>query len=95
MGQYFKDNNSPKTNLLVKHIRGFEYQTTPSEIDALLFEINLINKYEPKYNIRLKYSKTYPYIEITKGNNVNLRLTNKIKNNNSLYFGPFPEGYSA
>src|SRR5699024_12551988 len=62
---YFKGNNDHKTQLLVMDIVDFEYIVTSTEIDALILEMNLIKKYDPKYNVMLKDDKSYPYIKIT------------------------------
>src|SRR5690625_7765348 len=48
---YFKGNNNEKTQRLVMEIVDFEYIVTSSEIDALILEMNLIKKYDPKYNV--------------------------------------------
>src|SRR5699024_7431361 len=62
---YFKGANDQKTQRLVMDIADFEYIVTSSEIDALILEMNLIKKYDPKYNVMLKDDKSYPYIKIT------------------------------
>ncbi|MFR9292690.1 MAG: GIY-YIG nuclease family protein, partial [Peptococcus niger] len=49
-----------KTKALVRHIADFEYIVVTSETEALLLEMNLIKKYNPRYNISLKDGKTYP-----------------------------------
>lgn len=95
MKSYFSGVQSSKTAILVKNISGFDYQVTPSEVDALLLEQNLINKYEPKYNIRVKRGRVYPYIEITSGLNKEIKTTAKISNNGSKYYGPFPDGVGS
>ena len=62
---YFKQKHTGKTAMLVRDIEDFEYILTSSELEALLLEINLIKKHDPKYNILLRDDKTYPYIKIT------------------------------
>ncbi|NQX83353.1 MAG: GIY-YIG nuclease family protein, partial [Mycoplasmataceae bacterium] len=96
MKQYFKDNLSPKNKLLLINIVDFDFQVCSSEIDALVLEQNLINEYEPKFNIKIKASTTYPYIELRTGTSISLVISKKLKfNRNSKYFGPYPNGYSA
>lgn len=95
MKQYFNGNLSPKNQLLVKNIVDFDYQITPSEVDALILEQELINEHEPKYNIRIKEAKIYPYIELTAGTNKELKVTKNYLKNGSKYFGPFPEGLGS
>ena len=65
LSSYFKSTHTGKTACLVRDIRDFDYIITSSELEALLLEINLIKKHDPKYNILLRDDKTYPYIEIT------------------------------
>lgn len=55
-----------KTDLLVGHIAQLDIIQTASQAEALLLEASLIKQYQPKYNVELKDSKTYPYIQITK-----------------------------
>ncbi|MDR1665194.1 MAG: GIY-YIG nuclease family protein, partial [Clostridiales bacterium] len=52
---------NPKTYYLVSNIRTFEYIVTENEIEALILECNLIKLHRPKYNVRLKDDKSYPY----------------------------------
>ena len=62
---YFTGRVTGKTQKLVSEIVDFEYIVTGSELEAFILEINLIKKYDPKYNILLKDDKSYPYIELT------------------------------
>ena len=62
---YFTGTHTGKTAMLVKDIVTFDYILTSSELEALLLEINLIKKYNPRYNILLRDDKTYPYISLT------------------------------
>lgn len=60
-------NNSPKdrkTTVLVSHITDFDFILTKSEIEALIEENRLIKQYKPRYNIRLRDDKSYPYVVI-------------------------------
>ena len=91
--QYFHGSAKPsKVAAMVEHIADFSYIITPSEIDALALENNLIKKYKPKYNILLKDDKTYPYIKAhTKEEFPRFSITRKIKKDGK-YFGPFMGG---
>lgn len=91
--QYFHGSAKPsKVAAMVEHIADFSYIITPSEIDALALENNLIKKYKPKYNILLKDDKTYPYIKAhTKEEFPRFSVTRKIKKDGK-YFGPFMGG---
>lgn len=93
MKQYFDRDLSPKNMLLIKNIKAFDFQVTNNEIDALILEQTLINEYEPKFNIKIKSSKIYPYIEVKKEPRISVSITKKTKNKNSKYFGPYPDGY--
>ena len=62
---YFTGSHDAKTQRLVNEIEDFEYIVTSSDKEALILELNLIKKYDPKYNIMLKDDKSYPYLKIT------------------------------
>lgn len=84
---------SPKTKLLVTHIYKVEYIVTGTEVEAFLLEASLIKKHRPKYNIRLKDDKTYPYIRFSmKDEFPRIYLARKVKKDGSLFFGPFTSG---
>ena len=96
MKQYFKDNLSPKNKLLIKNIVDFDFQVCGSEIDALVLEQNLINEYEPKFNIKVKASKKYPYIEVKINPNIKISVSKQLNfKKSSKYYGPYPDGFSA
>ncbi|HAP8141694.1 TPA: excinuclease ABC subunit UvrC, partial [Enterococcus faecium] len=80
-----------KTERLVSEIEDFEYIVTESNIEALLLEINLIKKNDPKYNIMLKDDKTYPFLKITNEKYPRLVITRKVLKDKALYFGPYPD----
>lgn len=62
---YFNGSSkSAKTQILVSHIADFEFIITSSDVESYVLENNLIKKYYPKYNIRLKDDKSYPYISV-------------------------------
>ncbi len=89
VNSYFRTNQDLKTNLLLSHIHDIEYTVTPSEIDALTLEDQLINQYQPKYNILLKSDSSYRYICLTKTNPPKITTSRRpIKNQYCL--GPFP-----
>ncbi|MGT2682084.1 excinuclease ABC subunit UvrC [Streptococcus porci] len=92
---YFRGSHDTKTELLVSEIEDFEFIVTESNIEALLLEINLIQENLPKYNIRLKDDKSYPFIKITKEMYPRLLITRQVKKNDGLYFGPYPDSGAA
>nr|WP_269844965.1 excinuclease ABC subunit UvrC [Lottiidibacillus patelloidae] len=92
---YFTGSHDGKTQRLVSEIVDFEYIITSSDIEALILEINLIKKYDPKYNIMLKDDKTYPYIKLTGEKHPRLIITRKVKKDKGKYFGPYPNAGAA
>ena len=98
VSSYFNGTKYGKTKLLVSNIYDFEYIVTESEKEALLLEINLIKKYDPKYNIIFRDDKQYPYIMLSYDKYPELsiiRPNKKTKRNNIKLFGPYPNGYAA
>lgn len=97
VSSYFNREHTGKTKALVSNIRDFEYIVTQTEVESLLLEINLIKKYEPKYNILLKDNKSYPYIEITGETYPRLIISRprKIKGHKGKLFGPYPNAMAA
>ncbi|CAM4166588.1 excinuclease ABC subunit UvrC [Listeria booriae] len=92
---YFTGSHDGKTQRLVQEIRDFEYIVTSSNVEALLLEINLIKKHDPRYNIMLKDDKTYPFIKITNERHPRLIITRQVKRDKGKYFGPYPNVYAA
>src|SRR5699024_8794807 len=85
---YFKGANDQKTQRLVMDIADFEYIVTSSEIDALILEMNLIKKYDPKYNVILKDDQCYRYIKITNEGRPQLVIERQLKKDGRKYSGP-------
>ncbi len=92
---YFLDTKdmSPKTRLLVQNIFEVEYILTKTEVEAFLLEASMIKKHRPKYNIRLKDDKAYPYIKFTfQEEYPRLYLARKVQKDGAFYFGPYTSG---
>lgn len=92
---YFQDSkdHSPKTKFLVRQIQHIDYILTTTEVEAFLLEASLIKKHRPRYNIRLKDDKAYPYIRVSSADRFpRLYLARKVKKDGSLYFGPYTSG---
>ena len=97
VNSYFtKSNKDVKTTALVEHIADFDYIITENEVEALIFEAEMIRKHKPHYNILLKDQKSFPFVAITnerfpriiKARNViNKENANKFRN----YYGPYVE----
>ena len=90
---YFRSKQqSLKTNLLVEHIQDIDIIPTHSEAEALLLEASLIKEHQPKYNIELKDSKSYPYIQITKEEYPLVSVVRPTRKNKSIkadFYGPY------
>ena len=90
VSSYFnKEQESPKTRVLVSKIAEIKFTVTDSEYDALLLENNLIKKHQPRYNVMLKDDKTYPWICIKNEAFPRIFSTRKRLNDGSKYFGPY------
>ncbi len=95
---YFRGTLTGKTALMVSEVDHFEYIVTKTETESFILEINLIKKYNPKYNILLKDDKTYPYIEYIRKPYPALKVSRYIslkKSDKKLLFGPYPNAYAA
>lgn len=98
LSSYFRGTHTGKTAKMISEIADFTYIVASRELEAFIIEINLIKKYDPKYNILLKDDKTYPYIEYIKNPYPKLkvsRYTNIKKSENKKLFGPYPNAYAA
>ena len=95
VSQYFQNSRkNTKTFQMVSSVEDFEYILCKTEIEALTLENALIKQYSPKYNIRLKDAKSYPYIKITVGEFPKILYTRSRLSDRAKYFGPF-SGTSA
>jgi excinuclease ABC subunit C len=84
-----------KTRELVKHIVDFDVIRTDTPTEALILENELIKRYQPKYNVMLRDSKTYPYLKITNEEWPRLILTRLIVDDGGRYFGPYTSAGAA
>jgi len=83
-------NLPPKIQQLVPRIHDLEFVVTNSEQEALILECNLIKKYAPRYNVRLKDNKTFPYLKIDVNEDWSgVYITRRIQKDGARYFGPF------
>jgi len=89
VSSYFNRTNlDPKTENLVKNIKSTDFIAVDNEKEALILENNLIKKYQPKYNIHLRDSKRYAYIQLTDEHFPKLQIARK-KTKTGIFFGPF------
>ena len=90
VSSYFNKNQANrKTELLVRNIADIRHMVVETEQDALLLENNLIKKYQPRYNIRLKDDKTYPWIVVKNERFPKVFQTRNVIKDGSIYFGPY------
>jgi len=79
-----------KTRQMVRRITDIDWIVVGSELEALILEMNLIKKYRPQFNVRLKDDKRYPYIKVHWANPFpKLTVTRQMVNDGSRYFGPY------
>lgn len=90
VSQYFQNSRkNQKTERMVRAAEDFQYIVCATEIEALSLENTLIKQYSPKYNIRLKDAKSYPYIKITAGEYPRVVYTRTRLSDRARYFGPY------
>jgi excinuclease ABC subunit C len=86
----------PRIEMMVGRVAHFDLILTETEAEALILECTLIKKHRPKFNVRLKDDKTYPYLKIQLAEDFpRIQWTRKILRDGARYFGPFPSAYSA
>jgi len=96
--QYFQSNknHSPKVISMVSHIAEFEYIVVDNELEALILECNLIKEHSPKYNIRLKDDKMYPYVKVTVNEDFpRVFMVRRVLKDGAKYYGPITDGYAV
>lgn len=87
---------SVKTKYLMMNVQDVEYILTKTEVEAFLLEASLIKKHRPRYNIRLKDDKSYPYIRVSLEQDFpRFMLARKVKHDGSMYFGPYSSSQSV
>ncbi len=98
VGSYFgsPSNLSTKLQRMVARATDFDFFVTDSEQEAILLECNLIKKYRPRYNVRLKDDKSYPYLKINLAEDwPRVYFTRRIEKDGARYFGPFASAGSV
>lgn len=93
---YFAADPSLKTKYLMSHVVNIEYILTQSEVEAFLLEASLIKKHRPRYNVRLKDDKAYPYIRCSLEHDFpRFYVARRVQHDGGIYFGPFSSGFSV
>ncbi len=81
---------SPMTAQLMRYVTAVDYIVTETEMEALILENNLIKAHQPRYNVKLKDDKRYPYLRVTvKEPFPRIQITRKAESDGSRYFGPY------
>lgn len=87
---YFTGNHhTAKTSRMVSLVSDFDYIVCDTEIEALTLENVLIKKYTPRYNIKLKDAKSYPYIKVSSGAYPRLYVSRERRGDRARYYGPY------
>jgi excinuclease ABC subunit C len=87
---------SPKLQRLVSSIADIDFIVTASELEALILESNLIKRHKPKYNVRLKDDKRYPYIKVTwQEDYPHVLIVRRMEQDGARYFGPFTAAWAV
>ncbi len=90
------DERDIKTRTLISKVADVDYLVTESEKEALILENNLIKKYKPRYNVKIKDDKNYPYLRLTVDEPCpRLMIVRRVKRDGSLYFGPYPSALAV
>ena len=96
VASYFTgQSHSLKTEKMVSLVRDFDFILCDTEIEALTLENVLIKKHSPRYNIKLKDAKSYPYIKVTAEDYPKLFVTRDRKSDRAKYFGPYQSSQGA
>ena len=81
---------NPLTAQMMRYVTEVDYIVTSTEIEALILENNLIKAHQPRYNVKLKDDKRYPFLRVTTNEPFpRIMITRKTENDGTRYFGPF------
>lgn len=87
---------SPKLERMVEKVADIDYFVTGSEQEALILELNLIKRHHPRYNVRLRDDKTFPYLKISLNEEwPRIYFTRRVEDDGGRYFGPFASARSV
>ena len=91
VSSYFREQENPRLRIMMRHLESIEYILTENEKEALILESNLIKRYRPPYNVRLKDDKRYPFIKITDEEYPRVLIVRTIGKDSARYYGPFTD----
>lgn len=94
---YFQESarHGPRIARLVAKARDLEWIVVGTEVEALVLECNLIKKYRPPYNVRMRDDKSYPYITITDEDFPRVLFTRRVRKDKAKYFGPYTSAFAV
>ncbi len=93
---YFHAHVEPRTRRLVAEIADLEWIVTDTELEALILENELIKRHRPRFNIRLRDDKTYPYIKIHWQDDFpKVSIVRRMERDGARYYGPFTSAYAV
>ena len=94
---YFREKfTSALTSQMMRYVTEIDYIVTETEVEALILENNLIKAHQPRYNVKLKDDKRYPYLRVTVNEAFpRIHITRKAENDGTRYFGPFVHARST
>ena len=95
LSNYFATDLHPRTRAMVEAATDVEWIVTDSEVEALHLEVNLIKQHRPRYNVRYRDDKSYPYLAITLDEEYpRARVMRGTKKKGVRYYGPFAHAYA-
>jgi excinuclease ABC subunit C len=93
---YFQPSSDPKVSNIISETEGLDFILTGSEREAAFLENNFVQRYQPRFNLRLKDDKSFPYLRLTVGEKFpGIYLTRKVEPSGGRYFGPFSPASQA
>lgn len=93
---YFQPSSDPKVSNIISETAGLDFILTGSEREAAFLENNFIQRYQPRFNLRLKDDKSFPYLRLAVGEKFpRVTLTRKVDSDGARYFGPFSPASQA
>ena len=93
---YFVSTSDAKVNNLLEETKDIEYIITGTEKEAAFLENNFIQQYQPKFNLRLKDDKSFPYLKLSLQERFpGIYLTRRVEADGAKYFGPFSPAHQA
>ena len=92
---YFQESaaHHVRTAAMVERVVDVRTIVVTNEVEALILEANLIKRYQPPYNVRLRDDKRYPYLKVTNESFPRVLFTRVVKNDGARYFGPYTNAH--